>query len=80
MVRIKNDSLVGGDNGILHMTDYVGLSTDTMPTAGLVTGSSFFAIDTGETYYFDEEAGTWAVPVPAPAEETVEEPAEETEE
>lgn len=45
------------------------LADDTMPTDGVANGSSLFAIDTGETYYFDAETGSWGVPVPpAPAE------------
>ena len=37
----------------------VGLSSDTKPTKGLVTGSEFFAVDTCEKYYFDETAVEW---------------------
>ena len=36
-----------------------GLSTDTKPTAGIITGSRFVAVDTGSGYLFDETAGEW---------------------
>ena len=36
-----------------------GLSTDTKPTAGLITGSRFVAADTGAGYLFNETAGEW---------------------
>ena len=37
-----------------------GLSTDSKPTTGLVTGSKFTEVDTGDVYLFDEVGGTWA--------------------
>ena len=38
-----------------------GLSTDVKPVAGLVTGSKFTEVDTGDVYLFDETGdGTWA--------------------
>lgn len=37
-----------------------GLSTDTKPTAGLITGSRFVAADTGAAYLFNETASAWA--------------------
>lgn len=37
-----------------------GLSTDSKPTTGLVTGSKFTEVDTGDVYLFDETGdGTW---------------------
>ena len=36
-----------------------GLSTDAKPTAGLVTGSRFIEVDTGDVYAFDEAGGAW---------------------
>ena len=36
-----------------------GLSTDSKPTTGLVTGSSFVEVDTGDAYLFDEVGSTW---------------------
>jgi len=38
---------------------YRGLSSDTKPTDGLITGSEFFEVDTGASYYFDELSGEW---------------------
>ena len=35
--------------------DFFGKSTDEKPTENLLTGSSFYEIDTGKTYMFDEE-------------------------
>ena len=64
MANVKKDILVGGSSGVLHLVDLVGKSTETMPTAGIADGSTFFAYDTGDTYYFDQSAQTWAVPTP----------------
>ena len=37
-----------------------GLSTDSKPTTGIVTGSKFTEVDTGDEYLFDEAGdGTW---------------------
>ena len=37
-----------------------GLSTDDKPTAGIVTGSKFTEVNTGDVYLFDEtSSGTW---------------------
>lgn len=36
-----------------------GLSTDAKPTEGLVTGSRFTEVDTGDVYAFDEVGGAW---------------------
>ena len=44
------------------MTNYIGLSTDTKPVTGMHNGSSFYEMDTGDTYYFDadgEEGSEW---------------------
>lgn len=37
-----------------------GLSTDSKPTTGLITGSKFLEVDTGVNYVFDEVGGTWS--------------------
>ena len=34
---------------------YYGKSTDTKPTESLLTGSTFYEIDTGKLYMFDED-------------------------
>ena len=39
--------------------EYSGLSTDTKPTSGCVTGSLFHEVDTGDVYAFDETTKTW---------------------
>lgn len=37
-----------------------GKSTDSKPTTGIVTGSKFTEVDTGDEYLFDETStGTW---------------------
>ena len=36
-----------------------GLSTDTKPTTGIITGSKFTEVDTGIACLFDEESATW---------------------
>ena len=41
-------------------TEMFGLSTDEKPVTGLVTGSKFTEVDTGDVYLFDETGnGTW---------------------
>ena len=37
-----------------------GLSTDSKPTTGLITGSKFLEVDTGTNFAFDEVSGTWS--------------------
>lgn len=45
----------------LDLVRFAGLSTDTKPTGGLVTGSEFVEVDTGDVYAYDEtDGGTWA--------------------
>ena len=40
--------------------EMVGLSTDTKPKAGVVTGSKFTEVNTGDVFLFDETGdGTW---------------------
>lgn len=38
--------------------DIVGLSTDTKPLDA-INGSTFYEIDTGKRYLFDEEGAEW---------------------
>lgn len=43
-----------------NYVELFGLSTDNKPTAGIVTGSKFTEVDTGDEYLFDETgSGTW---------------------
>lgn len=45
----------------LNLVRFAGLSTDTKPVGGLVTGSEFVEVDTGDVYAYDETgSGTWA--------------------
>ena len=39
--------------------EYNGLSTDTKPTEGVRNGSVFLEMDTGKTYFYDEENSEW---------------------
>ena len=36
-----------------------GLSTDTKPTTGIVTGSVFVEVNTGKAYLFNEDSSQW---------------------
>lgn len=56
MVRILVDRLFAGDK---HYIEAVGLSTDSKPTTGLITGSTFIEQDTGDVYMFDEASAAW---------------------
>ena len=38
---------------------FAGNSSDTKPTAGIVTGSSFIEVDTAKEYLFDEDSQEW---------------------
>lgn len=44
----------------LHFARIAGLSTETKPTAGLVSGSEFLEVDTGYEFVLDAESGTAA--------------------
>jgi len=46
-------------DGMLLIADFAGNSTDTKPTTGIITGSTFLEVDTGKTYLYDEDTGTW---------------------
>ena len=43
----------------MQYLELAGLSTDSKPTEGILTGSVFIEIDTGKAYFFDEESTTW---------------------
>ena len=45
--------------GELLLCKFAGDSSDTKPTAGIVTGSKFLEVDTGKEYLFDELTGEW---------------------
>ena len=56
MVRILTERIIEGDKKYIEAA---GLSTDSKPTANLVTGSVFVEVNTGDGYLFNETAGTW---------------------
>lgn len=57
MVRKIVDKTFTGEK---HYVELFGLSTDTKPTAGIITGSKFTEVNTGDVYLFDEtDSGTW---------------------
>lgn len=56
MIRILLDKAFDNERHYIHA---VGLSTDTKPTTGIITGSKFVAVDTGAGYLFDETSGEW---------------------
>lgn len=42
-----------------YLTKFYGLSTDTKKTERIANGSIFIEMDTGDTYFFDEENTRW---------------------
>ena len=57
MVRIIVEKTFTGQKKYIEA---YGLSTDNKPTAGIVTGSRFTEVNTGDGYLFDEtDNGTW---------------------
>ena len=47
-------------DGEKSYSEFAGLSTDSKPTTGIVTGSLFLEVNTGNIYAFDEtSSGTW---------------------
>lgn len=59
MVRIVNVSAFNVAGAVKHLVSCAGLSTDTKPTDGIVTGSDFTEVDTGDVYLFNEVSGSW---------------------
>lgn len=57
MIRKLVDRYFDTDKKYVEM---FGLSTDNKPVTGLVTGSKFTEVNTGDVYLFDETGvGTW---------------------
>ena len=57
LIRILKDRLFIGD---VHYIEAAGLSTDTKPTSGIITGSKFTEVDTGDEYMFAEgDSPSW---------------------
>ena len=47
------------DGNNIVQVKLAGLSTDSKPTTGIATGSSFLEVNTGKIFLFDEVGGTW---------------------
>lgn len=56
MVRITSEIMMSDDERLIEA---YGLSTDTKPTTGVITGSVFIEVDTSDAYFFDEVSSTW---------------------
>lgn len=46
-------------DGFTANKSYKGLSTDAKPTDGVSNGDSFYEMDTGALYMFDEDGKQW---------------------
>ena len=57
MIRNIVERQIGGDKKYIEAA---GLSTDTKPTDGIITGSMFLEVDTGGVHGFDEVASKWS--------------------
>ena len=59
MIRVTNERVFTEEG--LRYVEMAGLSGDTKPLTGMVTGSMFLEVDTGKAYAFDEETdgGKW---------------------
>lgn len=47
------------DGNEIIMVQLAGLSTDSKPTDGIATGSSFLEVNTGKVFLYDETGSTW---------------------
>ena len=56
MVGITFNRFMSADR---NYREFAGLSTDAKPTVGLITGSLFLEVDTGDVYAWDEEGSEW---------------------
>ena len=57
MIRIVEERLFTDNK---KYVEAFGLSTEDKPVAGIITGSKFTEVDTGDVYLFDETStGTW---------------------
>ena len=56
MVRITNETTYPANKRYIEA---FGLSTDSKPTTGIITGSVFVEVDTGKAYLFNEASSTW---------------------
>ena len=61
MTYLKNQLFsYDADGAPMRLVKIAGLSSDTKPTAGLVSGSRFLEVDTGKTYVLDADSNTAA--------------------
>ena len=56
MVRITNETTYPANTRYIEA---FGLSTDSKPTTGIITGSVFVEVDTGKAYLFNETTSAW---------------------
>ena len=56
MVRVLTERIIEGNKKYIEAAC---LSTDSKPTANLVTGSVLVTVDNGKGYLFNETAGEW---------------------
>ena len=56
MVRITIETTYPSDKRYIEA---FGLSTDSKPTSGVITGSVFVEVDTGKAFLFNETASAW---------------------
>ena len=56
MIRIIVEQAFTPDKNYIEAS---GLSTDTKPTDGIITGSLFLEVNTGDVYAFDEIGSEW---------------------
>ena len=56
MIRITNETTYPSNKRYIEA---FGLSTDTKPTTGIITGSVFVEVDTGKAFLFNETASAW---------------------
>lgn len=56
MVRILESKFIS--DGLFYQ-DLAGLKDDEKPVTGLITGSTFIEVDTGDVYMFDEIDSGW---------------------
>ena len=56
MIRVTKET--GFTEGKKYIEAF-GLSTDSKPTTGIVTGSVFVEVDTGKAFLFNETTSLW---------------------
>ena len=56
-VRVIEQKAFEGDKTLCR---FAGLSTDSKPTGAFVNGTTFFCVDNGAEYAYNETSNTWA--------------------